>query len=100
MLKRRFSAQQRFVVGLLFFVACLNYLDRQILAILIPVMRQQIGITTSQYGLSLNAFLVAYAVMYAGSGLLLDRMGGRTGLAVLWRLGRLSAPCTPPLQGS
>jgi MFS transporter, ACS family, hexuronate transporter len=80
-LERRFSANQSQVAALLFFVSCLNYIDRQVLAIVIPVMRQQLGITPAQYGTSISAFLFAYGVMYAGSGLILDRTDGRVGLA-------------------
>ena len=70
------------MVALLFFVSCLNYIDRQVLAIVIPLMRQQLGITPAQYGTSVSAFLLAYGLMYAGSGLILDRTNGRVGLAV------------------
>jgi ACS family hexuronate transporter-like MFS transporter len=81
-LASRFTTDQLFVVRLLFLVACLNYLDRQILAIVIPVMQHQIGITPTQYGSVVSAFLLGYGIMYVGSGLILDRMSGRIGLLV------------------
>jgi ACS family hexuronate transporter-like MFS transporter len=68
------------IVVLLFLVACFNYVDRQILAIVIPVMRQQTGITSNQYGSAVSAFLLGYGVMYVGSGVIVDRLSGRTGL--------------------
>jgi MFS family permease len=50
----------------------LNYLDRQILSIVAPVLQQEIGLDPQHYAWVVDAFLLAYAAMYAGSGLLLD----------------------------
>ena len=60
----------------------LNYLDRVVLSIVSPVLRQELSLSQGQYALALNAFLAAYAVMYLGSGLLLDKVGSRFGLAI------------------
>jgi len=78
----RFSAEQTAVVSLLFVVALLNYVDRQVLSVLVPVMKEQIGLTAEQYAWLVNAFLFAYGIMYTGSGLVLDRLGSRVGLAL------------------
>lgn len=77
----RFSPRQRAIVSLLFAVALLNYIDRQVLSVLVPVMKEKIGLTTEQYAWLVNAFLLAYGIMYTGSGLVLDRVGARVGLA-------------------
>jgi ACS family hexuronate transporter-like MFS transporter len=77
----RFSRRQQAIVTLLFAVALLNYIDRQVLSVLVPVMKDQIGLTTEQYAWLVNAFLFAYGIMYTGSGLVLDRVGARLGLA-------------------
>lgn len=85
----RFSRRQQAIAVLLFFVALLNYVDRQVLSVLVPVMKEQIGLTTEQYAWLVNAFLLAYGIMYTGSGLVLDRVGARIGLAafvVLWSI--------------
>jgi ACS family hexuronate transporter-like MFS transporter len=78
----RFSANQTAIVSLLFLVSLLNYVDRQVLSVLVPVLKEQIGLTTGQYASLVNAFLFAYGIMYTGSGLVLDRIGSRVGLAV------------------
>jgi hypothetical protein len=39
------SPQQTFIAFLLFLMIVLNYLDRQILSVLAPVMRKEIGLT-------------------------------------------------------
>jgi ACS family hexuronate transporter-like MFS transporter len=85
----RFTPNQTAVVTLLFFVSLLNYVDRQVLSVLVPVLKQQIGLTTEQYATLVNAFLLAYGIMYTGSGLVLDRVGSRLGLmffVVSWSL--------------
>jgi ACS family hexuronate transporter-like MFS transporter len=85
----KFSQNQIWIAALLFFMMFLNYLDRQILSVLAPIMRQEIGLSQTQYAWAVNAFLFSYALMYTGSGILLDRLGARMGLAVfvaLWSL--------------
>ncbi len=78
----RFTREQIAIVALLFLVALLNYIDRQVLSVLVPVMKQEIGLTPTQYASVVNAFMFAYGIMYTGSGLVLDRMGARAGLAL------------------
>src|SRR5437870_3376252 len=78
----RFSRNQVFVAALLFAVAWLNYIDRQVLSVLMPVMKDQIGLSQTQYAWTINSFLLAYGFMYTGSGLVLDRVGSRIGLAL------------------
>jgi MFS transporter, ACS family, hexuronate transporter len=76
------SGGQWAVVILLFTLTLLNYMDRQILSILVPVLRTKIGLTPAEYAGAINGFLLAYALMYTGSGLVLDRIGVRVGLAI------------------
>src|SRR3954447_3625262 len=73
---------QTVIAALLFAMIVLNYLDRQALSVVAPIMRQELGITVMQYAWAVNAFLTAYALMYVGSGVVLDRLGYRTGLAL------------------
>src|SRR5216117_3065196 len=70
-----FNRQQTLVAVLLFLMIVLNYLDRQILSVLAPVMRKELGLSQSDYAFAVNAFLLSYAFMYTGSGLVLDRVG-------------------------
>lgn len=85
----RFSRQQTAIVSLLFVVALLNYIDRLVLSVLMPMMKDAVGLTVAQYAWLVNAFLLAYGIMYTGSGLVLDRLGSRLGLAIfvaVWSL--------------
>lgn len=85
----RFSPQQSGIAALLFVMLLLNYLDRQVLSILFIEMKRDLGFNQAQYTAAVNAFLAAYGVMYFGSGLILDRVGARVGVAVfvtLWSI--------------
>lgn len=86
-----FSRQQWVIAILLFFMILLNYLDRVVLSLLSPVIRAEFNLTQMDYAVAVNAFLVAYGVMYLGSGLVLDRTGSRKGLGIF--VGLWSAAC-------
>ncbi len=67
----------------------ISYLDRQTLPVAIKAIEQDIPITNEQFSALQSAFLVAYAVMYAGGGKLMDVVGTRAGLLaimVFWSL--------------
>lgn len=60
-------------VGLLWVVAMLNYLDRQVIFSLFPPIRGEFGVTDAQLGLLGTAFLWVYAAFSPLSGYLADR---------------------------
>ena len=70
------------IAGLLFLSTVINYVDRQTLSVLAPVITAELGISEIAYGNILTGFLAAYTVMYVGSGLLADRLGTRASLAL------------------
>jgi ACS family hexuronate transporter-like MFS transporter len=74
------------ICGLLFFATTINYVDRQVLAILAPDLQKEIGWSELDYGRIVIAFQVSYAVMMLISGKILDRIGTKLGLgiAVAW----------------
>ena len=74
------TSRQWVIAILLFLMVLLNYLDRVVLSLVSPVIRQEFHLTQMDYAFAVNAFLVAYGVMYLGSGLVLDRVGSRVGL--------------------
>jgi len=78
-----------YVLSLLFFVSTINYLDRAILAVLLPEIRSQIAIDTGTYGNITFWFQISYALGSLISGRLLDKYGTRIvfgAAAVLWSL--------------
>jgi ACS family hexuronate transporter-like MFS transporter len=60
----------------------LSFLDRQVMSILIIKIKNDITISNVQYGFINTGFLVGYAIMFTVGGILIDRYGSRTGLAV------------------
>jgi len=70
------------IAGLLFAATVINYVDRQTLSVLAPVITKQLHITDLAYARILQAFLIAYTVMYLVSGWLTDRWGTRRALAI------------------
>ncbi|NOT61944.1 MAG: MFS transporter, partial [Acidobacteria bacterium] len=57
----------------------LNYLDRQTLAVLIGTIKEELHLSSANYG-DINAwFLVTYGVMYLVSGRIIDTIGTRRG---------------------
>ena len=77
------------LIALLFFGTALNYLDRQVLALLKPTLQMEFGWTDREFGHFGSAFQIATAVALLGVGWFIDRFGVRWGygLAVaIWSL--------------
>jgi ACS family hexuronate transporter-like MFS transporter len=70
------------ICALLFFATTLNYMDRQVLGLLAPILQKEIGWTEVQYGYIVTAFQAAYAIGLLFMGGLIDRIGTRIGYAI------------------
>lgn len=70
------------IAALLFFATVINYIDRQTLSVLAPEITAELGLTNIEYSNIVQAFLICYASMYIVWGLVIDRWGTRTALAV------------------
>jgi ACS family hexuronate transporter-like MFS transporter len=55
--------------------SAINYLDRQTLATVAPLVRAEFHLSNAQYGLILTAFSIAYAGGAPFAGMLIDRIG-------------------------
>ena len=64
----------------------ISYFDRQTLPVAIRAIQREIPVSNTQFSHLQAAFLAAYALMYAGSGKLIDVLGTRKGflLIMLW----------------
>lgn len=62
-----------------FFATVINYLSRQTLSVMAPVLLQQFRISATSYSHIVFAFMLAYTFMNGVSGRLLDRLGTRIG---------------------
>jgi MFS transporter, ACS family, aldohexuronate transporter len=74
------------IAGLVFLNTVINYLDRQTLSIVAPRLTRELHMSDVQYAHIVEAFLVAYTVMYLGSGIAIDRWGVKRvyALATVW----------------
>jgi ACS family hexuronate transporter-like MFS transporter len=68
------------ICAILFFATTINYIDRQILGILAPVLQYEIGWSEFQYSQIVTAFQAAYALGLLVLGWIIDRVGSRLGL--------------------
>ncbi len=77
---------------LLFFGTSINYIDRQILSLLKPILDDQLHWTNEQYGRVNAAFQGSYAISLLLFGPFVDRFGTKIGYAVsitAWSLAAL-----------
>src|SRR6201985_818832 len=70
------------ILGLIFLVTCINYIDRSSIGLLVTRFGPDIHITTTQYGYISSLLLLAYTVSQSVSGRLYDRFGARIGFSV------------------
>ena len=76
------SGYERIVVTLLFFSTFINFLDRQTLSIIAPLLRDQFAISSIGYSRMVFAFLLGYTVSQTFAGKLIDRLGARSGMLI------------------
>ena len=77
------------IIGLIFFVTMINYIDRQTISVLAPVITKDLGLTNTDFGAITTWFLLAYTISQAVSGKLYDRIGNKNGFTfsvALWSI--------------
>ena len=86
-------ARRWWVLALLFAITVINFIDRQTVSVLAPVLRQTMHLTDLQYGRIVAAFQFGMMTGELPVGALMDRWGVRLGLAgaVLWWSGATAA---------
>ena len=70
------------VCALLFFATTINYIDRQILSLLKPILDDQLHWTNAEFGMINSAFQGAYGVSLLLFGWFIDKYGTKIGYAV------------------
>jgi len=70
------------VAGILTLDTINNYMDRMTLSVVIIQIQASLAITDSEFAMLNSLFLLAYAIMYAGGGRLIDLLG--TYIGFLW----------------
>ena len=70
------SATRRWVLlALLIVASILNYVDRQVIAVLKPMIETDMGWSDADYGKLASLFQLSAAVAYVGTGWIVDRLG-------------------------
>ncbi len=70
------------MIGLVFLATVINYLDRQTLSVAAPVLTEQFHMSNVDYSRVVFAFMLAYTIMNAVSGPVIDRLGTKLGYAL------------------
>jgi ACS family hexuronate transporter-like MFS transporter len=82
--------------------SAINYLDRQSLATLAPLVRAEFHLSNTQYGLILTAFSVTYMASAPFAGMLIDGIGLNCAISLavgLWSCAGISTGFTRGLGG-
>src|SRR5262245_22481023 len=85
----KFKHLRWYICALLFFATVINYIDRQVVGAIAPELQKDIGWTEIEYSNIVNAFQIAYALMFLVWGGVIDRIGVKLGFAiaiVIWSL--------------
>jgi len=97
------AARFRWLVLAVFVLStAINYLDRQTLAALAPVIQREFALSDTQYGLILSAFSIPYAAVAPFAGLLIDRIGLTRAITLavsLWSCAGIATGFTSGLGG-
>jgi ACS family hexuronate transporter-like MFS transporter len=70
------------IIGLLFVITTINYMNRNLLGVLKPTIQGDLHFSETEYGNIVFAFSMAYAAGYASMGAFSDKVGVRIGLAI------------------
>ncbi len=70
------------ICALIFFATTINYLDRQVIGILKPLLESDLKIGEAQYGYIVTCFQLAYAFGMVIAGRLIDKFGTKIGYGI------------------
>jgi ACS family hexuronate transporter-like MFS transporter len=81
------------ICALLFFATTINYLDRQVLSLLAPLLTKEFGWTNTDYANITATFQFVYAISMLFAGRVIDRIGTKRAFVlaiVVWSLGAIA----------
>jgi MFS transporter, ACS family, hexuronate transporter len=87
--EKKFSNYRWTVCALIFFATTINYLDRQVIGILKPLLESDLGIGEKAYAHIIMVFQLCYGVSMFFIGRLIDKYGTKIGYGVsvfLWSI--------------
>ncbi len=80
------------IIGLVFLITVINYIDRNTVATLAPVITKDLGLSNTEFGAITVWFLIAYTLSQGVSGKIYDRFGNKTGFTFsvfVWSIGAM-----------
>ena len=78
------------IIGLVFFITVINYIDRMTISVLAPVITKDLNLSNTEFGAITTWFLVAYTLSQGISGKIYDRFGNKKGFTFsvfVWSVG-------------
>jgi len=87
------TSHRWFVLSFFVLSSTINYLDRQTLATVAPVLRAELRLSNAEYGWIVSAFSITYALCAPLAGMLIDRIGLNRGISIavaMWSMAALS----------
>lgn len=91
-LNEKMTRYRWIICSMLFFATTVNYLDRQVLSLLQPILEEEFHWTDNDYGTITAVFSFFYAVSMLFAGRFVDRVGTKRGYAwsiAIWSLGAM-----------
>ena len=88
------------IAFLLFFATTINYLDRQVLSLLYPMLQEEFKWTNSQYANIASAFQFTYAICLLFAGRVIDKLGTKRGFIlaiIIWSVGAIVHAAAIPI---
>jgi ACS family hexuronate transporter-like MFS transporter len=71
------------ILAMLFAAMTINILDRQVLSMVVPVLREKFHFSDTAYGVIIFCFLLGMTLGQVPIGIMLDRRGARAGYAII-----------------
>ncbi|GGK85659.1 MFS transporter [Rufibacter glacialis] len=88
------------ICALLFFATTVNYLDRQVLSLLQPLLAEKFNWSNTDYANIAAVFQFTYAISMLFAGRIIDKLGTKTGYAwalIIWSLAAILHAYAEPL---
>src|SRR6478735_9247974 len=79
---RKIKNYRWIIVTLLFFATTINYLDRQIIGLLKPILEKEFSWTETDFAHIVMAFTASYAVGLISLGWVIDKIGTKIGYTI------------------
>lgn len=81
------------ICALVFFATTINYLDRQVISLLKPLLEKEFNWSETDYSSVVIAFQIAYAIGLLGFGRIIDKIGTKIGYAlslIVWSIAAIA----------